>query len=245
MLEAPFLSIVIPAYNEEKRLPATLTKVFDFLATQPYTAEVLVAENGSQDATVEIVHQSAARHPQLRLLQESGRGKGRAVRSGMLAARGAYRYMADADLSTPIEEVNRFLPPQLEEYDVAIASREASGAVRYGEPTYRHVGGRFINLIIRALALPGLHDTQCGFKCFKAGVAQDLFSKQTLNGFAFDVEVLYIARLRGYRIVEVPVPWYFNAESKVSVVRDSLRMIADIYRIRRNAYAIINDKKKT
>lgn len=235
VLTSPFLSIIIPAHNEEGRLPATLEKIDAFLQTQPYSAEVLVVENGSQDGTYRLACDYARRMPALRVLKEAARGKGLAVRSGMLAAVGAYRFICDADLSMPIEEVNRFLPPALPQPDVAIASREAPGAVRYGEPAYRHLVGRAFNGMVRLLALPGLQDTQCGFKCFRAAVAEDVFACQTLTGMSFDVEVLFVARRRGYRIVEVPIPWYFNPDSRVRLLQDSLRMGADLLTIRRNA----------
>ena len=123
------------------------------------------------------------------------------------------------------------------DFDIVIASREAPGAIRYDEPHYRHLGGRGINLLIRALALPGIQDTQCGFKCFKKEAAADLFDNQTMTGWSFDIELLYIARMRDYRILEIPIPWYFNPESKVNVIRDAFRMILDIFVIRSNAVA--------
>jgi hypothetical protein len=135
----------------------------------------------------------------------------------------------------PVEDINRFIPPALGEFDIAIASREARGAVRYNEPAFRHIVGRIFNTMIRVLALPELHDTQCGFKCFRSAVIQDLFKQQTLPGWSFDVEVLFIARRRGYRIVEVPIHWYFNPDSKVIVFKDSLRMALDLLTIRMNA----------
>ncbi len=235
MPETPFLSIIIPAHNEENRLPQTLAQVVDFLHQQPYRSEVLVVENGSADRTLQVAREWAAAHPVIRVLQAAQRGKGLAVRKGMLAARGEYRFMCDADLSMPIKEVNRFLPPALTDFDIAIGSREAPGAVRYREPAYRHWGGRFINLLIRALALPGLQDTQCGFKCFRAPVAEDVFRRQTLSGISFDPEVLYIGRLRGYRIVEVPIPWYFDPESRIRIVQDTLQLVRDLFTIRRYA----------
>ncbi len=230
-----FLSIIIPAHNEENRLPGTLEQIRHFLQAQPYPSETLVIENGSQDQTFTIASDFADRHPGFRVLQEVGRGKGLAVRRGMLEACGTYRFMCDADLSMPVGEINRFLPPQLADFDVAIASREAPGAVRYGEPAYRHLGGRFINTMIRILALPGLQDTQCGFKCFRAEVALDLFRYQTLPGWSFDIEVLYIARRHGYRITELPIPWYYNSDSKLNAFSDALRMVKDILKIRANA----------
>ncbi len=231
-----FLSLVIPAHNEAHRLPETLERVLAFLQRQAYTAEVLVVENGSTDATYEIAQAYAARHSLIQVLREPRRGKGLAVRRGMLAARGAYRFMADADLSMPIEELPRFLPPRLQGYDIAIASREAPGAVRYHEPAHRHLIGRAFNWMVRLMALPGLQDTQCGFKCFRGEVAEEVFRLQTLTGMSFDVEVLFIARRRGYRIVEVPIPWYFNPDSRVRLVEDSLRMAWDLLTIRWNAW---------
>jgi dolichyl-phosphate beta-glucosyltransferase len=239
-LPAPFLSIVIPAHNEEHRLPVTLQHLFAFLGVQDYKSEILVVENGSQDRTLQIAQEFAAefsppekeRVPRVRVFHEVQSGKGRAVRRGMLAALGEYRFMCDADFSMPIAEINRFFPPAVEGADIVIASREALGSVRYDEPAYRHFIGRAYNTLIRVLALPGLHDTQCGFKCFRGEVAEDLFHRQTLTGWSFDVEVLYIARQLGYKIVELPIPWYFNPDSKVHVVKDSFHMAFDLLSIR-------------
>lgn len=230
-----FLSIVIPAHNEEKRLPRTLEQVFAFLEKQDFSAEVVVVENGSADRTFEIARSFAEKHPQMRVLQNDERGKGLAVRRGMLEARGQYRFICDADLSMPIEEIVKFVPPALSGFDVAIGSREAPGAVRYNEPAYRHWGGRGINLIIRLLILPGLQDTQCGFKCFSAEASQRLFKLQTLPGWSFDIELLYLARRAKMRIREIPIHWYFGEDSKVSAVKDALNMIRDIFRIHGNA----------
>ena len=229
------LSIILPAHNEEERLSGTLEKIDHFLQAQPYRAEVLVVENGSHDRTLELAHEAVNRFPYLRVIHEEQRGKGLAVRSGMLQASGQYRFICDVDLSMPIEEVNRFLPPHLQDAPIAIASREAPGARRYNEPEYRHIVGRAFNLLVRLFALPGLHDSQCGFKCFRADVAGDVFPCQTINGWTFDVEVLFIARRRGYRIVEIPIPWYFNPQSKVRVLRDSFVMASDLVKIRLNA----------
>jgi dolichyl-phosphate beta-glucosyltransferase len=242
-LATPFLSIIIPAHDEEHRLPITLDKLFVFLREQAYVAEVLVVENGSQDRTFQIAQDFAlayreegkAGYPQMRVLQETERGKGRAVRRGMLAARGEYRFMCDADFSMPISEINRFIPPQLNGADIVIASREAGGAVRYNEPFFRHLVGRAYNNLIRLIAVPGLHDTQCGFKCFREPVAEDLFQRQTLTGWSFDVEVLHIAQQRSYKIIELPISWYFNPDSKINVFRDSFRMALDLLTIRYNS----------
>ena len=229
-----FFSLIIPAHNEERRLPPTLRTVDAFLTRQPFTSEILVVENGSQDFTAVVTEAYAAEHPRVRLIRESRRGKGLAVRRGMLEASGEYRFICDADLSMPIEEVLKFVPPQLEQYEVAIGSREAPGARRYNEPAYRHLMGRVFSTLVKLLAMPGFEDTQCGFKCFRREAALDIFGVQRLDGMSFDVEALYIARKRGYRIVEVPIDWYFMSESRVRLVQDSLRMFSDILTIRRN-----------
>ena len=231
----PFLSIIIPAHNEEIRLPRTLRQVFAFLEKQTYSAEVIIVENGSSDRTFEMAHEFAARHSNLIVIHEAQAGKGNAVRRGVLEARGEYRFICDADLSMPINELIKFLPPVLNDFDIAIASREAPGAVRYNEPAYRHWGGRAINLAIRLLILPGLNDTQCGFKCFRAETAEKLFNQQTLMGWSFDIEILYLARRKHLKVKEIPVQWYFDADSKVRAVRDALRMLSDIFRIHINA----------
>lgn len=230
----PFLSIIIPAYNEENRLPHTLEQVFAFLEGESYLAEVIVVENGSSDKTLTLAQELTAKYPNLRVLHNEEAGKGLAIQRGMLEAEGKYRIFCDADLSMPIEEIRRFIPPNLDT-DIVIASREVKGAVRYDEPEFRHFTGRIFNLLIRILALPKLHDTQCGFKGFRAEIAEDLFKYQSIEGWAFDVEILCIARMRGYKITEIPVPWYYNDESKISVLRDSFRMFFDLLKIRRNA----------
>lgn len=194
-----------------------------------------MVENGSRDQTYQVASQYAQAHPYLRVIQETQRGKGRAVRTGMLAARGEYRFICDADLSMPIEQVLRFIPPSVTRPDVVIASREMTGAVRYGEPPYRHFIGRVFNTIVRIMALPGLQDTQCGFKCVRGDVAERIFPLQTLQGMSFDVEMLFIARRMGYHISEVPIDWYFDPDSRVRLVQDSLRMFLDLLAIRRNA----------
>lgn len=232
--QRPLLSLIIPAYNEAARLPTTLPQVAEFVAAQTFDVEVLVINNNSQDDTGAIATAFAADHAFMRVLDEPRQGKGAAVRTGMLNGRGEYLFIADADLSMPIEEVTKFLPPDLDNYDVAIGSREAEGAVRYDEPEYRHMMGRVFNFIVKVLAIPGFEDTQCGFKCFHSDVARDLFLNQTIDGWAFDVEVLFIALRRGYRVVEVPVQWYYRANSRISPIRDAINMVREVLQIRRN-----------
>jgi dolichyl-phosphate beta-glucosyltransferase len=236
------LSIVIPAYNEEQRLPETLQTIHAFLEKQPYAAEVLVVENGSNDHTLAIAQEFSQRTPEIRALHCEQRGKGWAVIQGMLAARGRYRFICDADLSMPIEEVNHFFPPQLEDAAIVIASREAGGASRHGEPEYRHVIGRIFNGMVRLIALPGLQDTQCGFKCFRADAAEKIFPHMTIKGWTFDVEALVIARHLGYSVREVPISWHYNPKSKVRVIRDSFLMARDLILIRWNALRGIYDR---
>ncbi len=233
-MQLPFLSIIIPAYNEQSRLPDSLNQVGSFLADQTYTAEVLVVDNNSSDQTGKIIQEFSDKFPIITGLFEPEPGKGAAVRCGMLQAQGNFMFMCDADLSMPITEVNKFFPPRLDGIDIAIASREASGSIRYNEPHFRHLGGRFMNWFIQLLALRGLDDTQCGFKCFSSAVAKDLFSHQTLSGWSFDIELLYIARQRGYSIREVPIPWTYHHESKVHALRDALQILLDLQTIRQN-----------
>ena len=242
-MNPPFLSLIIPAHNEETRLPRAMGQVFGFLENQPYSSEVIVVENGSQDRTLEIARKFAGHFPTLTVLHVDLAGKGRAVREGVLKARGEYRFVADTDFSMPVENLNRFLPPQCES-EIAIASREVRGAHRYDEPAYRHLTGRIFNFWIRLLVLPDLEDTQCGFKCFRSAVAEEIFCFQTLTGWAFDVELLAIARRRGYSITEIGIPWYYTPGSKVNILRDSWRMFFDLLAIRRNVRQGKYDVKK-
>lgn len=230
----PFLSIVIPAHNEEHRLPPSLLKIDAFLAQQTYTYEVIVVENGSRDQTSAVVRDFESTHPYIRLIEVKTRGKGLAVKAGMLAARGAYRFICDTDLSMPIEEISKFLPPAHTDYDVLIGTREGEGARRIGEPEYRHMIGRVLNSIVKLAATPDFEDTQCGFKMFTQAAAEDLFSVQRMTGIGFDVELIYIAQKRGYRIVDVPITWYFDPDSRMRLFQDSLKMLFEIWEIRRN-----------
>ena len=213
----------------------SLKKIRTFLQQQNYESEVLVIENGSTDDTLIIARSQIEMMPSLRVLEINERGKGLAVQTGMLAAKGQYRFMCDADLSMPIEQISRFLPPELGQVDVAIGSREAEGARRFDEPLIRHKIGRVFNTIVRWMVLPDLQDTQCGFKCFTAKTVQDVFPLQTLNGMSFDAEVLFIARQKGYKIQEIPIDWYFNADSRVRLIKDSLKMGLDLLTIRRQS----------
>ena len=231
-MKKPFLSIIIPAHNEAARLPPSLEKIGTFLRRQDYVSEVVVVENGSGDGTYEIAKAFTPKMPNLRVFHEETRGKGLAIKRGMLEALGKYRFLCDADLSMPIEQVNRFLPPTLDSVDVAIGSREVPGAKRFNEPAYRHLIGRAFNTMVRWLLLPGLQDTQCGFKCFRDEVAETVFPLQSLDGMSFDAEVLYIARKKDFKILEIPIDWYHDPDSRVRLFQDSLRMGLDLLNIR-------------
>jgi dolichyl-phosphate beta-glucosyltransferase len=238
------LSIIIPAYNEARRLPTSLEQVDRFVAAQSYPIEVIVVNNNSRDATPQIAQDFAAAHPYTRVLHQPRQGKGAAVQLGMLDGRGDYLFICDADLSMPVEEINKFLPPAVDSYDVAIASREVVGARRIDEPQYRHLMGRVFNLIVRVLAIPGIQDTQCGFKVFRREVARDVFALQTIDGWGFDVEVLFIALKHGYKMIEVPITWYYRPQSRISPLKDSINMVLEVLKVRRNGWRGKYDKKK-
>lgn len=237
-------SIILPAYNEEKRLPDCIQKISAFIESHDdIPMEVLLIENGSKDRTFEMGCEYAEKYPWLKVIHEDIAGKGNAVRRGMLEAKGLYRMFADVDFSMPVEELIHFIPPAIPDYDVAIGSREVKGAVRYNEPKIRHFTGRVFNLIVRILAVPGVHDTQCGFKSFSAKSAQELFSVQRINGWAFDAEILYIAQKYGYKIVEVPVQWYYDGNSKINVAKDSIKMFRELLQIHQNDRAGLYERK--
>ena len=247
------LSVVVPAYNEERRLPDTLTQVLAYLDRQPYRSELIVADDGSTDRTAALVEELAAQRAnradcpsEVRLLRLEHRGKGFAVRAGALAAQGDYVLLCDADLATPIEEWEKLQREFANGYAVVIGSREGLGARRLGEPRYRHIMGRVFNFIVRAVAVSGIQDTQCGFKALRQPAAVDLFRRVQIYGddappvrgaavTAYDVELLFLARRRGYPIAEVPVLWHYGTETKVNPLNDSLRNLRDVLKVRWNA----------
>lgn len=237
----PYLSIVIPAWNERKRLPATLESILAYLAQQSYTSEVLVADDGSDDDTATLAAQFAG----VQVLRYDHRGKGFAVRAGALEAHGDYVLLCDADLAVPIEEWPKLEAQLLNGYDVAIGSREGLGAERQGEPWYRHLMGRVFNTIIRVVAIGDFQDTQCGFKAFTRQAAGELFRGVQIYGehappvrggavTAYDVEVLFLARRYNLRVAEVPVLWRYGTETKVNPLNDTLRNLRDVLRVRWN-----------
>lgn len=229
------LSIVVPAYNEEQRLPNAIRTVTQFLDGHDLRVEVLVVENGSCDRTAEIADAVAKADPRFRAIHVTQAGKGRAVRTGMLEGRGRVIAFCDADFSMPVAELCRLYEAVESGADVAVGSREAPGARRIGEPWRRHLMGRVFNLLVRLLAVPNLGDTQCGFKAFRRQAAHDLFRRQVINGWAFDVEVLFLAYQRGYRVCEVPITWRYDPSSRVNPLRDTIRMLRELLTVRWNA----------
>jgi glycosyltransferase involved in cell wall biosynthesis len=227
----PFLSVVIPAFNEERRLPPTLTRLHDYLHDRPYDWEVIVVSNGCTDATDEVVREAAKQIPNLHLIALAERGKGIATKTGALRSSGEIVFLCDADLSMPPENISAFLD-RLETAEVIVGSREAPGSHRYGEPWHRHMMGRVFNSLVQFVAVRGIEDTQCGFKAFRRNAARDLFSRQTLIGFGFDVELLYLARKLGYRIQELGIPWYFDNDTRVRPGMDSVGMFYEVLMVR-------------
>jgi dolichyl-phosphate beta-glucosyltransferase len=233
---APKLSIIIPCYNEEKRLPSTFEEILRYMEGFPYTWELLICDDGSKDATVAYGKEMRAQHgDHIRVIEAPGNmGKGAATRRGMLAAYGKYRLFTDADNSTPIEEVEKLLLAlKKRRAHVAIGSRALKQSqLEVRQPWHREMMGRTFNAVVQNIATPGIRDTQCGFKLFTAEATEQLFGHQQLNGFSFDVEILYLARRFRYPTVEVPIRWINNEESKVSPVKDSLRVFRDVLTIR-------------
>lgn len=231
-------SIVLPAYNEQARLPATLAAVFAYLeASGCADYEVLVVDDGSTDGTAAAAEQFVSKHPQMRLLQNPGnRGKGYSVRHGMLEARGDWVLFSDSDLSAPIEEVEKLLKAAAEQgAAVVIGSRALDRSlIQIHQSWFRETAGRTFNLLMRICTGLPFADTQCGFKLFQRRAAQEVFSRQKIERWGFDAEVLFIARKLGFKTIEVPVHWSHSEGTKVNMIRDSANMFIDLFRVRWN-----------
>ena len=230
-----FLSVVVPAYNEEARLGGTLRRIREYLAAQPYSSEIIVVDDGSTDGTSEVAADALRGRDGDRILRwAENRGKGASVKEGMLSAAGELILFTDADLSTPIEEVEKMLPRIEDGADIVIGSRALDGSdIQVRQNRFREMMGRTFNVFVRACAMEGIRDTQCGFKLFKREAARAVFPDLGTCGFCFDVEALYIARRRGLRIDQVPVIWRNSPQSRVHIIRSSTRMIWDLLGIRR------------
>ena len=232
------LSVVIPAYNEELRLPSTVEAMQKYLSESGLNFEVIVVNDGSSDGTVAVVQDLARHNEDIRLLSyEINKGKGYAVKTGVLSAKGNLILVDDADGSSPIEEFLRLKKAIDDGADIAIGSRAKANPERKVRAlVYRKYIGNIFNKIVQSLLLPGIEDTQCGLKLFKQDVAKDLFSCSLIEGYAFDVEILYLAKLRGYVVEEVAINWTNVAGSKVNVVRDSIFMLIETLKIAMNGF---------
>ncbi len=231
-MTSPELSVVIPAYNEAERISSSLDSALEYLSVQPYSWEILVVDDGSSDDTVRIVRHYA---PRVRCIElGKNMGKGAAVRRGMLEAQGQYRVFTDADFSTPISELPKVLSRLHNGADLCIGSRRLdASSLKIHQPWYRELIGVIGNKIISVLVLSGIEDTQCGFKGMQAAASNAVFSQMKIDGFGFDVELLYLCRRAGYRIEQVAVDWYNDERSRLNPVKDSLQTLRDVMRIKK------------
>ena len=233
-MDKPHLAVIVPAYDEEDRIGPTLERLSEYFSTQPYTWKVVVVSDGSKDRTAAIVTDFASTHPNFELIDsQPNRGKGFVVRKGMTEVEAEWLLFSDADLAAPIEEVEKLFPVVEKGVPIAIGSRplkESDLEVR--QPWYREMAGRGFNLMVQLFAVRGIKDTQCGFKLFRQDVSREVFSRCKLDGFGFDFEALMIARDLGYEIAEVPIRWSHQEGSKVNMLRDGLRMLVELVKLR-------------
>lgn len=236
------LSVVIPAYNEEARLGTTFKEIERFIDSHPeISTEVVVIDDGSKDKTFALSKSFSANLKNIRVFKNKRNlGKGRSVRRGVAVSKGKIILFSDADISTPIEEILKLQVAIETGADVAIGSRDIQGAkIDIHQPFYREIMGKIFNIFVRCLLLKGIHDTQCGFKAFRRKVGRKIFARATIEGFGFDVEVLFLAQNMGYKIKEVPVIWKNISGSKVSLIRDSAIMFLDLFRIPFRHYNVL------
>ena len=235
----PFLSVIVPMYNEEKMVLETIRRVEAFMTLKQWAWELIIVNDGSTDNTAFVVENYLKDHsasPVRFLSYAENKKKGFVARQGVLASKGEYVLLTDADLSSPIKEVERLIRALQEGSDVAVGSRAIhEKGCEVQQTLKRRIAGRVFNFFVQTLVMRGIRDTQCGFKCFKKEAAHFLFSKQKLDGFCFDVEVLYLAKKNGLKIKEVPVMWRQGANSKVRLFQDSILMLKDLFRIRQSA----------
>ena len=232
--ETPKLSVVVPCFNEEKRLPRTIERIESYLSSRNDSYELILVDDGSTDGTRAVMQEAAARNPAIRIQALlRNRGKGRALAEGVRASRGEAVLVTDADLSTPIEELAKLEAAVAAGAGVAIGSRSIKGSrVELSQPIYRVVMGKAFNVLVQIVLLPGIWDTQCGFKLFRGDIAREVFDGLTTDGFGYDPEVLYLAKKKRVRIAEVPVVWRNSAPTKVMAVRSSADMFRHVLRVR-------------
>lgn len=239
----PYLSVVVPSFNEQRNISrGVLDSIVSFLEKQSYSWEVILSDDGSTDGTIESLKDFAKKHDHVHVVTNVHAGKAPTVKSGMLSAQGEWRLFTDFDQSTPLAEVTKLLTFTEQGYEVVIGSREINGALRDKEPFHRHLMGKGFNILVQLLAVPGVHDTQCGFKLLSARATEKLFKQLVIYGGqeqrkdaftgAFDVELLYLALKNNFKIKEVPIHWAYNETARVNPLKDSFRMFRDIVRIR-------------
>lgn len=230
------ISIIIPAYNESKRIVRTLNKIVDYFDLGKWDYEILVVDDGSKDNTIGVINELSKKNKRIKLLQnKKNKGKGYSVRAGILNARNELVLFTDADLSTPIEELDKFMR-FIDVYDIIIGSRRLKGSrIKIKQPFYRRIPGKIFPILVNLLVLKDIQDSQCGFKLFKRKAAIDIFKRQTIKGFGFDVEVLYLAKRLGYRIKEIPVVWINDVNSRLDPIKDSYRMFKELLKIKFNS----------
>ena len=223
------LSIVIPTYNEAHRIKQTLNAIYEYMGNQNYSYEIILCDDGSYDLTIRVAKEFFGAKSNFQILSLPHKGKGSAVKTGMMTARGQYRFMCDADLAMPLEQIERFLKEMTGSCDIAIGSRELTDSKRLGEPMLRYFAGRVFNLFVKLIAIRKYQDTQCGFKCFSSQAADKIFPLVRTNGWAFDVEVLLLADKYGFSLSQVPIDWRHGEDSKVDLRSAALQMIKDIF----------------
>ena len=235
-MKPTFLSIVIPAFNEENRIEGTISRIQQYLGKQAYSSEVIVVDDGSYDNTTILVEKMALEMQNLILVKNGeNKGKGYSVKNGFLHSSGQFLLFSDADLATPIEEIEKLLFHLNNGYEVAIGSRGLKESdIQIHQPWYRETMGKVFNLLVRALIVGNFKDTQCGFKCFLRNAALEICKRQKMERFSFDVEMIYIARKLGYKVREVPIQWFDRPHSKVNALKDSYKMFMDLMKIRIN-----------
>jgi len=233
-----YLSVIVPCYNEEKRLPDTLLEMDKFFSEKDYAYEIIVFDDGSKDKTKEVASNFKKMIKNLKVLgDKENHGKGYVVKRGMLEAKGKFRLFADADNSTPIQEIDKLLPFFEKGYDIVIGSRAKGGReknIKIEQPLYRRMLAKCGNIAISALAVKGIRDTQCGFKCFTKEATEYIFNKTRINRWGFDIEALAIAQKKGYKIQDVPVSWYNSAESRVRPIKGAITTLGELLKIKWN-----------
>lgn len=236
LMKPTFLSIVIPAFNEENRIEDTISRIQQYLDKQAYSSEIIVVDDGSYDNTTILVEKLALEMQNLILVKNGeNKGKGYSVRNGFLHSSGQFLLFSDADLATPIEEIEKLLFHLNNGYEVAIGSRALKESdIQIHQPWHRETMGKVFNLLVRALIVGNFKDTQCGFKCFLRNAALEICKRQKMERFSFDVEMIYIAQKLGYKVREVPIQWFDCPHSKVNALKDSYKMFMDLMKIRIN-----------